>query len=460
FFALGGHSLLAVTLARRIGERCGVRPSLRALFATPTVEGVDRLLGRAPGEEEPEEAAAPDFAAEVRLASDITAERRSTAERGGPGERRPARPSARPLLTGASGFLGAFLLRDLIEATDGPVDCLVRAASPDSAAQRIRANLEHYGLWQSRYADLIHPVPGDLAAPGLGLDPAERTALARRLGPVLHNGARVNFAAPYGDLRAPNVGGTEELLRLLADSGSPGLHYVSTTGVYAPSRGTDPAPLTESSPTGPADGLPDGYAQSKWVAEQLVGLARERGLPVTVHRPGRISGDTATGACQDRDLLWQLIKGCLQAGAVPDLAHGTTDWVPVDYVSAAVAALSTAEGPGAPAYHYTNPDAPGLDRVFEAAARLGYELRPVTPEEWRACVAEHPDNAAQLFLGDDGGTGEDEADHRRFDSGRTARAAEEAGVRQPPLTDEVLTRYLTYFQVTGFLPAPGALPGT
>ncbi|NEC10267.1 non-ribosomal peptide synthetase [Streptomyces sp. SID7909] len=460
FFALGGHSLLAVTLARRIGERCGVRPSLRALFATPTVEGVDRLLGRAPGEEEPEEAAAPDFAAEVRLASDITAERRSAAERGGPGERRPARPSARPLLTGASGFLGAFLLRDLIEATDGPVDCLVRAASPDSAAQRIRANLEHYGLWQSRYADLIHPVPGDLAAPGLGLDPAERTALARRLGPVLHNGARVNFAAPYGDLRAPNVGGTEELLRLLADSGSPGLHYVSTTGVYAPSRGTDPAPLTESSPTGPADGLPDGYAQSKWVAEQLVGLARERGLPVTVHRPGRISGDTATGACQDRDLLWQLIKGCLQAGAVPDLAHGTTDWVPVDYVSAAVAALSTAEGPGAPAYHYTNPDAPGLDRVFEAAARLGYELRPVTPEEWRACVAEHPENAAQLFLGDDGGTGEDEADHRRFDSGRTARAAAEAGVRQPPLTDEVLTRYLTYFQVTGFLPAPGALPGT
>ncbi|GAA2991223.1 hypothetical protein JCM13580A_64900 [Streptomyces drozdowiczii] len=452
FFALGGHSLLAVTLARRIGERCGLRPSLRALFATPTVEGVDRLLGRGPGEEDHDEAPAPDFAAEARLAPDITTERRHA------GERRAARPTARPLLTGASGFLGAFLLRDLIEATDGPVDCLVRAASPDSAAQRIRANLEHYGLWQSRYAGLIHPVPGDLAAPGLGLAPDERTALARRLGPVLHNGARVNFAAPYGDLRAANVAGTEELLRLLADSGSPGLHYVSTTGVYAPSRGTDPAPLTESSPTGPADGLPDGYAQSKWVAEQLVGLARERGLPVTVHRPGRISGDTATGACQDRDLLWQLIKGCLQAGALPDLAHGTTDWVPVDYVSAAVVALSTADRAGEDAYHYTNPDAPGLDRVFEAAGRLGYELRPVTPQEWRACVAEHPDNAAQLFLGDDGGTGEDETDHRRFDSGRTARAAEEEGVRQPPLTDEVLTRYLTYFQVTGFLPAPGARP--
>ncbi|MCG7525850.1 amino acid adenylation domain-containing protein [Streptomyces sp. OfavH-34-F] len=454
FFARGGHSLLAVTLARRIGERCGLRPSLRALFATPTVEGVDRLLGRGPGEEEHEEAAAPDFAAEVRLDPAVTAAHRRT-EPGTDPARRPARPSARPLLTGASGFLGAFLLRDLIEATDGPVDCLVRAASPDSAAQRIRANLEHYGLWRPRYADLIRPVPGDLAAPGLGLAADERAALARRLGPVLHNGARVNFAAPYGDLRAPNVAGTEELLRLLADSGSPGLHYVSTTSVYAPSRGKGGELLTESSPTGPVEELPDGYSRTKWVAEQLVGLAGERGLPVTVHRPGRISGDTATGACQDRDLLWQLIKGCLQAGAVPDIAHGTTDWVPVDYVSAAVTALSTADRPAGQTYHYTDPEPPSLGRVFEAATRLGYALRPVTREEWRARVAEQPDNAAQLFLGDDGGAGEDETDHRRFDSGRTAAAAAAAGVRRPPLTDDVLTRYLTYFQVTGFLPDPG-----
>ncbi|WP_031088650.1 SDR family oxidoreductase, partial [Streptomyces sp. NRRL WC-3549] len=91
----------------------------------------------------------------------------------------------------------------------------------------------------------------------------------------------------------------------------------------------------------------------------------------------RISGDTATGACQHLDLLWQLIKGCLQAGAVPDLPHGTTDWVPVDYVSAAVVTLATAGPAGAGTYHLTNPDAPGLDRVFAAASRLGHELRTV-----------------------------------------------------------------------------------
>ncbi|MFF4169350.1 amino acid adenylation domain-containing protein [Streptomyces sp. NPDC001744] len=460
FFAHGGHSLLAVALARRIEERCGRRLSLRALFAAPTVEGVDRLLGGAePDGGAPAGDEEVDWAAEVRLADDITGTGRAPEARAadrpdGGGRRGGARPSPRPFLTGASGFLGAFLLRDLIETTGGPVDCLVRARDERDGADRLRENLRRYGLWRDRYRDLIRPVPGDLAAPGLGLAPEVRAAVVRRLGPVFHNGARVNFAAGYGDLRAANVAGTGELLRMLAESDSPGMHYVSTTGVHAPARG--PVTVTESTPTGPAGDLPDGYARSKWVAEGLIGLARERGLPVTVYRPGRISGDTATGACQDRDLLWQLIKGCLQAAAVPDLPHGTTGWVPVDYVGAAVVALASAGRTGTETFHLTHPYPPDLERVFAVAEAVGYELRKVPAEEWRSLVAACPDNAAQLFLGEGQDAGE-VVDGRRFDSRRTAGAAAELGVRLPALTEEVLVRYLAYFRETGFLPAPGGV---
>ncbi|MFJ4681200.1 amino acid adenylation domain-containing protein [Kitasatospora sp. NPDC088783] len=488
FFACGGHSLLVVSLAQRIEERCGRRLSLRALFAAPTAEGVARLLdgpgaaasvgaaadvaadagpgtgteaGAGTGARTRAEAGtgtgaeAVDWAAEVRLAPDITGA--GTAARAG-----AAVPSsARPLLTGASGFLGAFLLRDLIEATGGPVDCLVRAEDERDGALRLERNLRRYGLWQERYRELVRPVPGDLAAPGLGLDPGARAALLRRLGPIVHNGARVNFAAGYRELRPANVAGTEELLRLLAESRSPGLHHVSTTGVHPPTGG--PGTVTEHTPAGPVAALPDGYAQSKWVAEGLVGLARERGLPVTVHRPGRISGDSVTGACQDRDLLWQLIKGCLQAGAVPDLPPGSTGWVPVDYVSAAITAFVLDAPGGGGTFHLTHPEPPDLARVFAAAEHLGYRLRTLPADQWRAAVAARHDNAAQLFLGEDGSGGggadggaEQPAEARRFDSRRTTEAAARLGVHPAPLTEEVLVRYLSYFRDTGFLPAPEA----
>ncbi|MFJ5228433.1 amino acid adenylation domain-containing protein [Kitasatospora sp. NPDC088391] len=444
FFAAGGHSLLAVTLAQRIEQRFGRRLPLRALFAAPTAEGVARLLGDGdPGPDGASPAGSSvDWAAETRLAPEITAAGRP---------RRPAAPSARPLLTGASGFLGAFLLRDLLETTGGPVDCLVRAADEADGARRLEHNLRHYGLWREHYRELVRPLVGDLAAPGLGLAPGTRAALLRRLGPVLHNGARVHFAAGYPELRAPNVAGTAELLRLLAESGSPGLHHVSTTGVHAP--GGSPATVTETTPTGDPDALPDGYAQSKWAAEQLVAAALDRGLPVTVHRPGRISGDTATGACQEHDLLWQLIKGCLQAGAVPDLPPGSTAWVPVDQVSAAITALCLRGADTGGTFHHTHPEPPGLDRVFAAARALGHELRTLPAEQWRATVAARPDNAAQLFLGEHAPAATP-AVPRHFDSRHTAATTAALGVHPVPLTDAVLTRYLRYFTDTGFLPAP------
>ncbi|MEW1654275.1 amino acid adenylation domain-containing protein [Streptomyces sp. NPDC093707] len=457
FFEAGGHSLLAVKLAQRIEDRLGVRLSMRALFTAPTPDGVRRLL------DEPDGGAAdapgPDPRQDVRLAPDITRALGPT-----PGE--PA-GTRRPLLTGASGFLGAFLLRDLLESTGASVDCLVRARDTAEGAHRLRSGLERYGLWKDHYSDLIHPLPGDLAAPGLGLSDREHKALRKRVGAVYHNGARVNFAAPYTELRAANVRGTEELLRIAAASESGGMHHISTTGVYAPHT-ADGRPLTEASATGPVHELPDGYAQSKWVAEELVRIAQRRGIPVTVYRPARISGATHTGACQDRDLLWQYIKGCLQAQAFPEGADESTDWIPVDYVSAAIVTLAGNQHPPAnqadqepTTFHLTHPEPPMLSQVFRAAATLGHTVRPVPLDHWHKLVADQPDNAAQLFLGGPGGqgtAGEAEGGPRRtrrtFDSSRTHRTAAATGVHLPPLTDETVRAYLTYFTGTGFLPAP------
>ncbi|HEV2639124.1 MAG TPA: thioester reductase domain-containing protein, partial [Actinocrinis sp.] len=453
FFGLGGHSLSAVQLAQRIDQEFGVRPTLREIFAAPTAAGLDQAIANATGEEPAGRADLTDFGAEVALDPSVARTARS-------------RPTAtgQTLLTGATGFLGAYLLRDLIESTGRPIECLVRAEDPAAGARRVRSALERYGVWDDGYEPFIVPLVADLTAPDLGLDPDGCKSLRRRVGTVFHNGAQVNFARSYRELRGPNVEGTRNLLRLIADSDSPGMHYVSTTGVYAPSADL-PRTITEAGMIGPPDQLANGYSQTKWVAEEILRVARGRGVPVTVYRPARICGDSRTGACQELDLVWQIIKGCIQAQAVPDDNDESTGWVPVDWVSAAILGLAgmTADDPldAQPSFNLTNPNAPTFPQVFEILRTCGYTLTELTVDQWRKSIDREPGNAAQLVLGSTGapsaGPDTPEQVHRRFDSSATDGFLHAVGVSRPEIDDDAIRLYISYFQRTGFLPSAASV---
>lgn len=86
------------------------------------------------------------------------------------------------LLTGVTGFVGAYLLEQMLERWPGAtVHCLVRADSAEDGLRRIRANLEEYGLWWDGYAPRIKVVVGDLAKPNLGLSGEVRDYLASEI---------------------------------------------------------------------------------------------------------------------------------------------------------------------------------------------------------------------------------------------------------------------------------------
>src|SRR5262249_19684535 len=125
-----------------------------------------------------------------------------------------ATPPSDVLLTGATGFLGAFLLAELLRDGRATVHCLVRAPDRSIARARIERHLASYGLWDEAMRDRIAPLPGDLGRPALGLSPNQFGELAERVEVVYHNGARLNFVQPYASLRDVNVGGTAEVLRL------------------------------------------------------------------------------------------------------------------------------------------------------------------------------------------------------------------------------------------------------
>lgn len=279
------------------------------------------------------------------------------------------------LLTGATGYLGAFLLQQVLSRTKANVYCLVRANTREQAKTRIKKIMFRYGAWDESYSKRILPMNGDLSKKRLGLSNDDWSMLANKVEIIYHNGALVNFAYPYSALRGSNVLGTKELLRLACDKRIKAFHYVSTIDVLLAAH--CPRPFIENDePIKTFSNIPGGYTGSKWVAEKLVYTALQRGLPVSIYRPGLIMGHTESGATQENDYLLVAFRGFLPMGIMPEYKR-IFDVVPVDYVAKSIVSISLHEGNYGKFYHLFNPAPVSLHQFLEWTRTYGYKFKIV-----------------------------------------------------------------------------------
>ncbi|CBF81555.1 hypothetical protein AN5610.2 [Aspergillus nidulans FGSC A4] len=357
FFDLGGHSILAQQMFFDLRRKWrGIDISMNAIFRSPTLRAfaaeIDRLLS------------AESFTSNNETAANSTAAANEPNDEYSRDARKlvdtlpnsfPTRTedmlSAEPtiFLTGATGFLGAHILRDLLtrKSPSAKVIALVRGKSAEQALARIRSTCRAYGFWDESWTSRLECITGSLGDPRFGLTDASWDDLTNRVDAVIHNGALVHWVYPYSTLKPANVLGTIDALKLCATGKPKQFSFVSSTSVLDSdhyvqeserSIAAGGAGISEDDDLeGSSVGLGTGYGQSKWAGEYLVREAGKRGLKGTIVRPGYVLGDSKSGTTNTDDFLIRMIKGCIQLSARPNI-NNTVNMVPVDHVARVVIA--------------------------------------------------------------------------------------------------------------------------
>ncbi|CAE7849722.1 ppsD [Symbiodinium necroappetens] len=250
-----------------------------------------------------------------------------------------------PLVTGSTGFLGRSIVAALLESRAcSRVFCLVRAADPAAAQQRVMEAARKAGATDLH---LLEAVPGDLQQRNFGRPLADVQRLAGRVTHVLHAAAKVNLTEPFELMKKDNVDATAHLLEFCCISRPKPFHHISTMGILTPDMLDRHGSVRETATLGDIRALPlygtgdqaNGYPQSKWLAEVLVLEAARQGLPCYIHRPGLIGGHSVTGAAAE-DVFFHFLADVLKLRRLPGMEGRKFNVTPVDWVAKAIARIA------------------------------------------------------------------------------------------------------------------------
>ncbi len=334
FFDIGGHSLKAVTLAAKLQQDYEV--TVNDIFKYQTIGALaknisekkgtlySRLEGLKTDVPEAEERLQKFISSPEALAQKAAYDARSAELDAVDIQEREN--YAAVMLTGATGYLGIYMLHDLIKGWKCDIYLPVRGKTPGDALRRVNEKYRYYFGAELRPNELarVKILCADLEKERLGLDEATYAEACEKVDAVIHSAANVKHYGRYEDFYGPNVKAVENLLEFAATGRKKDFNHISTISVIMGSiEGRDCALFTEDclDMGQKSDNL---YVATKLEAEKIVVTAREKlGLKTSIFRVGNIAFNSKTGLLQqnvEENAFSVTVKSFVNLGVVPETA--------------------------------------------------------------------------------------------------------------------------------------------
>lgn len=288
-------------------------------------------------------------------------------------------------LTGGTGLLGTYLLKELINCNAGHIIALSRGKTLKEARRRIYKALEKHSflMHKQRFPLLFEVVRGDITKKNLGLSKSIFERLTKDVTSIYHSAALCDFNAPLTIIRKVNVKGTENILKFASlckkNRQFKRLHHISTIAVAGDSKG-----IFYEKALDLGQSFNNTYEQSKFEAEQRIIQYRKKGLSITIYRLGIVTGDSCTGYTNNFKMFYQPLQiFSLQLfKEIPANKKTRHYLVPVDCVAEAIIRISLDNNSRNSTYHLTSPYQVKLADFIDIASKyLKFRKPLLVPQE-------------------------------------------------------------------------------
>ncbi|MFJ7887262.1 beta-ketoacyl synthase N-terminal-like domain-containing protein [Lysinibacillus xylanilyticus] len=304
------------------------------------------------------------------------------------------------LLTGSTGYLGIYLLRDLLKHTHTDIHVLVRGDNKKHAEEKLVENWSHY-FAEKDIVDLlknrVHVILGDLSTDSFGLERDQYSELASKIDCIVHSAGLVKHFGEYSSFENINVNGTRRLIEFAKEGIKKDFNLISSTAVARGKVADREYVQFSEFDTNIGQNINNPYGISKFEAEKIVLAARKEGINSNLFRVGNIMFDSNTGQFQsniESNGLYTIIRAMIKMNIFPNEEREELDFSFIDYVSKSIVLLFNRTELPNEIHHIFNPYRSSLYEISQVVKQRAEDLEVVDFSRFIKFIKDHYNDSA------------------------------------------------------------------